>query len=68
MSRTNIRSAQISEFLNRDRNISSFVADAVRRGVSRFEPVLQPERIEQLNMLDMQNVENNHNLKQVFDH
>ena len=41
MSRESIRNAQIAEFLNRDRNRSSFVADAVRRGVSRFGLVLR---------------------------
>ena len=47
---------QIQEFLNRDKNISSIVADAVRRGVSRFEQVVDPARREQLNMLEIQNV------------
>ena len=47
---------QIQEFLNRDKNIASIVADAVRRGVSRFEQVVDPSRREQLNMLDIQNV------------
>ena len=56
MSRKSIRDAQIAEFLNRDKNIASIVADAVRRGVSRFEPVVDPARREQLNMLDIQNV------------
>ena len=56
MSRKSIRDAQIAEFLNRDKNIASIVADAVRRGVSRFEQVVDPARREQLNMLDIQNV------------
>ena len=56
MSRKSIRHAQIAEFLNRGKNIASIVADAVRRGVSRFEPVVDPARREQLNMLEAQNV------------
>ena len=56
MSRKSIRDAQIAEFRNRDKNIASIVADAVRRGVSRFEQVVDPARREQLNMLDIQNV------------
>jgi hypothetical protein len=56
MTRKSIRDMQIAEFLNRDKNIASIVADAVRRGVSRFEPVVDPARREQLNMLDIQNV------------
>ena len=47
---------QIQEFLNRDKDISSIVADAVRRGVSRFEQVVDSARREQLNMLEIQNV------------
>ena len=47
---------QIQEFLNRDKNIASIVSDAVRRGVSRFEQVVDPARREQLNMLEIQNV------------
>ena len=47
---------QIQECLNRDQNLASIVADAVRRGVSRFEPVVDPARREQLNMLEIQNV------------
>ena len=42
--------------LNRDKNIASIVADAVRRGVSRFEQVVDPARGEQLNMIEIQNV------------
>ena len=57
MTSKSIRNMQIQEFLNRDKNIASIVADSVRRGVSRFEPVIDPIRREQLNMLDIQNVE-----------
>ena len=53
---TNIRNMQIQEFLNRDKNIASIVADSVRRGVSSFEQVVDPARREQLNMLEIQNV------------
>ena len=56
MSSKSIRNMQIQEFLNRDKNIASIVADSVRRGVSRFEPVVDPARREQLNMLEVQNV------------
>ena len=56
MSRQSIRNMQIQEFLNRDKNIASIVADSIRRGVSRFEPVVDPDRREQLNMLKIQNV------------
>ena len=47
---------QIQEFLNRDKNIASIAADAVRRGVSRFELVVDPARSEQLTKLEIQNV------------
>jgi predicted transcriptional regulator len=56
MSIKSIRNMQIQEFLNRDKNIASIVSDAVRRGVSRFEQVVDPARREQLNMLEIQNV------------
>ena len=56
MSSKSIRNMQIQEFLNRDKNIASIVSDAVRRGVSRFEQVVDPARREQLNMLEIQNV------------
>ena len=56
MSSKSIRNMQIQEFLNRDKNIASIVSDAVRRGVSRFEQVVDPTRREQLNMLEIQNV------------
>ena len=56
MSSKSIGNMQIQEVLNRDKNIASIVADAVRRGVSRFEQVVDPERREQLNMLEIQSV------------
>ena len=56
MSSKSIRNMQIQEFLNRYKNIASIVADSVRHGVSRFEPVVDPARREQLNMLEIQNV------------
>ena len=56
MSRTSLRDRQVQEYLNKDKQLSSFIASAVRKGVSRFEPVIDPVRREQLNMLDIQNV------------
>ena len=56
MSSKGIRNMHIQEFLNRDKNIASIVSDAVRRGVSRFEQVVDPARREQLNILEIQNV------------
>ena len=56
MTRKSTREMQIQEFLNRDKAIAFFVADAVRRGVSRSEPIVDPARREQLNMLEIQNV------------
>ena len=56
MSRQSLRDRQVQEYLDRDKNISSIIADSVQRAVRRFEPVLDPVRREQLNMLDIQNV------------
>ena len=56
MSRASLRDRQVQEHLSRDKILSSFIASEVRKGVSRFEPVIDPVRREQLNMLDIQNV------------
>ena len=56
MSRKTIRDRQVQEYLDKDKQLSALIVDSVRRGVSKFEPVLTPERREQLNMLDIQNV------------
>ena len=56
MSRATLRDRQVQEYLSRDKRLSSFIASEVRKGVSRFEPVIDPVRREQLNMLDIQNV------------
>ena len=56
MSRKNLRDRQVQEYLDKDKRLSALIVDSVRRGVSRYEPVLTPERREQLNMLDIQNV------------
>ena len=56
MSRKNLRDRQVQEYLDKDKRLSALIIDSVRRGVSRYEPVLTPERREQLNMLDIQNV------------
>ena len=56
MSRASIRDRQVQEYLDKDKRLSSFIASAVRQGVSRFEPVIDPVRREQLNILDIQNV------------
>ena len=56
MSRATLRDRQVQGHLDRDKRLSSFNASAVRKGVSRFEPVIDPVRREQLNMLDIQNV------------
>ena len=55
MSKSSLRDRQVQEYLDRDTKISSLIADAVRRGVRRYEPVLDPARREQLNMVDFQN-------------
>ena len=56
MSRKSIREQQISEYLSQDSRRSSLVADMIKKGVSRFEPVVDPMQREQLNMLDIKNV------------
>ena len=56
MSRASIREQQIREYLNQDSRRSSLVADMVKRGASRCEPVVDPMQREQLNMLDIKNV------------
>ena len=56
MSRQSLRDRQVQEYLDRDKKVSSRIADSVRRGVRRYEPVIDPVRREQLNMLDIQNV------------
>ena len=56
MSRATLRDRQVQEYLARDKRLSSFIVNAVKQGVSRFEPVIDPVRREQLNMLDIQNV------------
>ena len=58
MSRKSIREQQIQEYLNQDTKRSSLVADMIKRGVSRFEPIIDPVKREQLNMLDISNVGN----------
>ena len=49
---------QIQEYLNQDTKRSSLVADMIKRGASRLEPVIDPVKREQLNMLDISNVGN----------
>ena len=56
MSRATLRDRQVQGYLDRAKRLSSCIASAVRKGVSRFEPVIDPARREQLNMLDIQNV------------
>ena len=56
MSKSSLRDRQVQEYLDRDKRVSSLIVDSVRRGVRRYEPVLDPVRREQLNMLDIQNV------------
>ena len=56
MSKSSLRDRQVQDNLNRYRKVSSLIADAVRRGVRSYEPVLDPVRREQLNMLDILNV------------
>ena len=56
MSRKSIREQQIQEYLSQDSRRSSLVADMIKKGVSRFEPVVDPMKREQLNMLDINNV------------
>ena len=56
MSRKIIREQQIQEYLNHDTKRASLVADMIKRGVPRLEPVVDPMQREQLNMLDIKNV------------
>ena len=58
MSRKSIREQQIQEYLTQDTKRSSLVADMIKRGVSRFELIIDPVKREQLNMLDISNVGN----------
>ena len=56
MSRATLRDRHVREYLDKDKRLSSFIASAVRKGVSRFEPVIDPVRRDQHNMFDIQNV------------
>ena len=50
-----LKSKQIQEYLNENKERSSLIADQVRRAVQRFEGVIQPEATEQLNQLEIRN-------------
>jgi aromatic ring hydroxylase len=50
-----LRDETIQEYLNSDRNRSSFIAHQIKNSVNRFEGPLDPEKYEQVNELEMRN-------------
>ena len=50
-----LRDSTIQEYLNSDRNRSSFLAHQIKNSVSRFEGAFEPEKYEQINELEMRN-------------
>jgi hypothetical protein len=41
-----LRDSTIQEYLNSDKNRSSFIAHQIREAVNRFEPPMDPEKYE----------------------
>jgi hypothetical protein len=54
-----LRDQNIQEYLNADRNRSSFLAHQIKNSVNRFEGALDPEKYEQINELELRNANAN---------
>ena len=52
-----LRDETIQEYLNADRNRSSFLAHQIRKSVSNFEGVTDPTQYEAINELELRNVD-----------
>ena len=50
-----LRDETIREYLNGDRNRSSYLAHQIKNSVGRFEGALEPEKYEQINELELRN-------------
>ena len=50
-----LRDETIREYLNEDKNRSSYLADRIRKSVQKFDGVLEPEVYEQINNLELKN-------------
>jgi hypothetical protein len=56
-----LKDRTIQEYLNQDRNRSSYIAHQIRRAVNRFEGVQNPETYEQFNQMELRNAESSVN-------
>ena len=56
-----LRDETIQEYLDADKNRSSFLAHQIRNSVNRFEPALEPEKYEAINELELRNANANVN-------
>jgi hypothetical protein len=56
-----LRDETIQEYLNSDRNRSSFIAHQIRDSVNRFEGAIDPEKYEAINELELKNANANVN-------
>ena len=54
-----LRDATIQEYLSADRNRSSLIAHQIRQAVGQFEGVLEPEKYEAINALELKNANAN---------
>jgi aromatic ring hydroxylase len=54
-----LRDETIQEYLNSDRNRSSFLAHQIKDSVSRFEGAIDPEKYEAINELELRNASTN---------
>ena len=62
-----LRDETIREYLDADKNRSSFIAHHIRKSVANFEGVADPTQYEQLNKLELRNVNATVNeMKQLF--
>lgn len=52
---SSLRDENIQEYLNADKNRSSFLAHQIKQSVSRFEGALEPEKYEAMNELELKN-------------
>ena len=56
-----LKDRTIQEYLNQDRNRSSYIAHQIRNAVNRFEGAQDPETYEQLNQMELRNAESSVN-------
>ena len=54
-----LRDATIQEYLSADKNRSSLIAHQIRQAVGKFEGVLEPEKYEAINALELKNANAN---------